>query len=183
MFDSAQFVAACQAGLLTENPAQAARDIVARAVCEPESIIAALGEPTLGGVHTLHQSAELTVLNIVWAPGMSLHPHNHEMWACIGIYRGREDNVFYRRSETGLTQHGSKSLTAGDTLALGRSIIHSVANPLDQYTAALHVYGGDFFTQPRSEWDPVSLVEHPYDIEHTRQVFRDANDRARGRTA
>lgn len=177
MFDPQELVQACQSALLAENPAQAAQDVVARVVCEPEAIIAALGEPAEAGVSTLHHAADLTVLNIVWAPGMALHPHNHEMWACIGIYRGREDNTFYRRHGDGLRQHGSKALTAGDTIALGHDIIHSVANPLDQFTAALHVYGGDFFEQPRSEWDPQTFAEHPYDVEHTRRVFREANAR------
>ncbi len=177
MFDPQEFVAACRQALTAEDPAQVAQDIIARAVCEPDAIVAQLGEPSQAGVSTLHQADDLTVLNIVWAPGMTLHPHNHEMWACIGIYRGREDNTFYRRHGDGLRQHGSKALTAGDTIALGHSIIHSVTNPLDQFTAALHVYGGDFFAQPRSEWDPQTFEEHPYDIEHTRQVFREANAR------
>lgn len=182
MFEPTQLIAACQAGLTTNSPSQVARDALARAVCEPDAIVAALGEPQLAGVHTLHHAQDLTVLNVVWAPGMALHPHNHEMWACIGVYRGREDNVFFRRNGTGLTRDDSKSLTAGDTLALGAETIHSVTNPLDQYTAALHVYGGDFFAQARSEWDPATLAERPYDIEHTRQVFREANERARRRT-
>lgn len=28
---------------------------------------------------------------------MSQLPHNHRMWAVIGIYTGREDNIFWRR--------------------------------------------------------------------------------------
>lgn len=177
MFEAQQFVDECRSALAAADPCAAVRDVLARAVCEPDAIVAALGTPDVAGVQTLHRSAELTVLNVTWAPNMSLHPHNHNMWACIGIYCGREDNVFYRRSRTGLTQHGSKALTAGDTLPLGRDVIHGVSNPLDQFTAALHVYGGDFFTQARSEWDPETLVESPYDVEHTRRVFRDANRR------
>ena len=30
---------------------------------------------------------------------MTIMPHNHEMWAVIGIYTGREDNMFWRRVE------------------------------------------------------------------------------------
>jgi len=26
-----------------------------------------------------------------------LLPHNHQMWAIIGLYTGREDNIFWRR--------------------------------------------------------------------------------------
>jgi predicted metal-dependent enzyme (double-stranded beta helix superfamily) len=177
MFEPDQFVAECQHALRANDPCLAAQDVLARVVCEPDAILAALGEPTEAGVQTLHCADDLTVLNIVWAPRMSLHPHNHQMWACIGIYRGREDNTFFRRNGNTLRQHGSKSLTAGDTQPLGEDIIHAVSNPLDQFTAALHVYGGDFFAKPRSEWDSQTLQEQPYDIEHTRRVFREANER------
>ncbi len=106
---------------------------------------------------------------------MDLHPHDHRMWAVIGIYGGREDNIFYRRSKGGLTQHGSKLLDTKDTIPLGESIIHSVSNPLDKITSAIHVYGGDFFETPRSEWDPETFEEHPYDVEHTMRVFEESN--------
>lgn len=175
MFDPDAFVAECRAALTADHPLHATRDVLARVVCEPDAIVAALGEPLEAGVTKLYVAPDLSVLNIAWAPGMELHPHNHNMWACIGIYRGREDNTFYRRNGDSLRQHGDVSLTAGDTLPLGPDVIHSVSNPLDHFTAALHVYGGDFFATPRSEWDRDTLTEHPYDMEHTRRVFRDAN--------
>ena len=28
---------------------------------------------------------------------MTIMPHNHRMWAVIGVYTGREDNIFWRR--------------------------------------------------------------------------------------
>ena len=45
----------------------------------------------------------------------------------------------------------------------GRDIIHSVTNPIARLTGAIHVYGGDFFGVPRSEWDPESLLEQRCD--------------------
>jgi predicted metal-dependent enzyme (double-stranded beta helix superfamily) len=54
-------------------------------------------------------------------------------------------------------------------------VIHAVANPLRQFTGAIHIYGGDFFGTPRSEWDPDTLEERPYDIERAKKVFADAN--------
>jgi hypothetical protein len=39
----------------------------------------------------------------------------------------------------------------------------------------LHVYGGDFFGVPRSEWDPESLREKPYDVEKLRRIFEASN--------
>ena len=32
---------------------------------------------------------------------MTIWPHNHQMWAVIGIYSGREDNIFWRRLPKG----------------------------------------------------------------------------------
>jgi predicted metal-dependent enzyme (double-stranded beta helix superfamily) len=109
---------------------------------------------------------------------MVFKPHNHNMWAAIGIYTGREENTFFRRKpEGGLVQHGSKVLDAKDTVPLGASIIHAVTNPLDQITAAIHVYGGDFFATARSEWHPQTLLEQPYDVAATMRAFEESNAR------
>jgi predicted metal-dependent enzyme (double-stranded beta helix superfamily) len=70
-----------------------------------------------------------------------------------------------------------KSDAIGLRFALGEAVIHSVTNPLDRITAAIHVYGGDFFVVPRSEWDPQTLQERPFDIEHAKEVFEEANKR------
>jgi hypothetical protein len=35
--------------------------------------------------------------------------------------------------------------------------------------------GGDFFGVPRSEFDPDTLEERPYDAEKAKQLFREAN--------
>jgi hypothetical protein len=45
------------------------------------------------------------------------------------------------------------------------------------FTGAIHVYGGDFFDTPRSEWTPDTLVERPFDIERARQAYAEANAR------
>jgi predicted metal-dependent enzyme (double-stranded beta helix superfamily) len=59
--------------------------------------------------------------------------------------------------------------------SLGADAVHSVDNPTWRFTGAIHVYGGDFVNQPRSQWDPDSLVEQPYDMEQVRRVFAEAN--------
>jgi predicted metal-dependent enzyme (double-stranded beta helix superfamily) len=77
------------------------REVVARAVSAPTSILKQLGEPRRAALQTLYRSGDLTILNIVWAPYMTLMPHNHQMWAVIGLYTGREDNIFWRRGGDG----------------------------------------------------------------------------------
>lgn len=175
MFETQRFIDECREALADGDAQAAVREIVARAVSQPGAILKALGEPTLAGVHTLHKSDDLTVLNLVWGPQMDLFPHDHRMWAVIGIYGGREDNTFWSRSKDGLVRQRTKTLDRGDAVPLGEKVIHSVRNPLQQLTAALHVYGGNFFETPRSEWDVVTLEERAYSVQHTMEAFEASN--------
>jgi predicted metal-dependent enzyme (double-stranded beta helix superfamily) len=177
MFDTERFIQDCREALKDTNPHGAVKELVERAVADPASIVAALGEPQKGEIQTVYRGDDLTVLNILWAPGMRLYPHNHMMWAVIGIYGGREDNTFYRRSAEGLVEQNARSFEIKEVAPLGENVIHAVANPLDKITAGIHVYGGDFFAAPRSQWDPETLQEEPYDIEEARRVFEEANER------
>lgn len=176
MFETERFIEACREALQSGD-SRALKEVVERAVSEPGGILKALGEPKHAGIETLHQADDLTVLNIIWGPGMTLHPHDHRMLAVIGLYGGREDNTFYSRDAAGLKEKGGKELHTKDTVLLGEAAIHAVHNPLDELTGALHVYSGDFFATPRSEWDPETFEEHPYDVEHTLRVFEESNKR------
>ena len=119
--DIDQLIHDCAAAASDTAPTKAVREILARAVSNPTDLIQTLGEPTRAEIQRLHVSDELTVLNVIWAQCMTLMPHNHNMWATIGVY------------------------------------------------------GGDFFRQERSEWDPESLEERPYDIEKNVRYFEEAN--------
>ena len=63
----------------------------------PPASLAGLGEPRVAGLNVLYRADDLTILNVVWAPLMLLLPHNHNMWASIGIYTGREDNIIWEQ--------------------------------------------------------------------------------------
>ena len=178
MFDVDQLITDCRDAASDSAPRRAVREVLLRAVGDGDEIAAAL-RPTEGGLNILYRSADLTILDVVWAPGMRLYPHDHRMWAAIGIYSGQEDNTFYRRSGDAhhheLTESGGKELRMGEVLLLGDDAIHAVANPLRRLTAAIHVYGGDFVDQPRSQWGPGPLEERPYDMQEVQRQFADAN--------
>jgi predicted metal-dependent enzyme (double-stranded beta helix superfamily) len=108
---------------------------------------------------------------------MTLMPHNHNMWAVIGVYTGREDNIFWRRNGDVIEAAGANALCVKDAEPLGKDIIHSVTNPIQKLTGAIHIYGGDFFNESRSEWDPEELTERRYDMEKNRRLFKEANER------
>jgi predicted metal-dependent enzyme (double-stranded beta helix superfamily) len=90
------------------------------------------------------------------------------MGAVIGMYGGREDNVYWRRLPAGkkfpIEPAGGEALGNGDTVVLGPDIIHSVVNPLEKLSGAIHVYDGAFLTTPRSMWNAETLREEPYDV-------------------
>ncbi len=186
MFERDRFIADCRAALAADRSHRAVREVVARAVAEPAAMLRDLDEPRRAGLTRLYHSPELTILNLVWGPGMSIMPHEHRMWAVIGIYTGREDNIFWRRvgeeeeaaatvGRSRVEAAGARSLCTGDCAALGRDIVHSVLNPIPRLTGAIHVYGGDFFGTTRSEWDPETLREQPCDTARVMQLFEDAN--------
>jgi predicted metal-dependent enzyme (double-stranded beta helix superfamily) len=181
MFDLDRFIADCRDAVAGDPSHKAMREVVARAVSDPAAVLAGLGEPTRAGVDCLYRSDALTILNVVWGPHMTVMPHNHLTWAVIGVYTGREDNIFWRRlpeaEQRGIEAAGAKSLGVRDAEPLGRDIIHSVTNPLPRLTGAIHIYGGDFYAIARSEWDPETLTERRFDWERSRRVFEASNAR------
>jgi predicted metal-dependent enzyme (double-stranded beta helix superfamily) len=179
MFDLDRFIEDCRDAVREDATHKAAREVLARANSDPAAILAALGEPTRAGVTPLYKSEGLTILNVVWGKRMTIMPHDHTMWAVIGVYSGREDNIFWRRvagAPDGLIEAaGAKSLGEGCAEPLGRDVVHSVTNPLARLTAAIHVYGGDFYGAKRSDWDPETLLERDYDFALHRRMFEEAN--------
>ncbi|MGH6702716.1 MAG: hypothetical protein ACRECG_04860 [Bradyrhizobium sp.] len=177
-FDLDQFIADCRSALAADKSHRLVREVVARAVANPAAILKALGEPKRAGLRTLYRSDDLTINNPIWGPNMVLRPHDHRMWAVIGIYSGREDNIFWRRpaGQNGrLEAVGAKALSEHDAEPLGHNIIHSVINPIPRLTAAIHVYGGDFFAAEQSEWDPGTFSERRFGKERLLRSFEDAN--------
>jgi predicted metal-dependent enzyme (double-stranded beta helix superfamily) len=174
VFETETFIARCVQALAESEPRLAVKEALAEAVADSESVKASL-PATRAEIVRLHVSPELTVLKVVWAPGMRFGPHDHCMWAGIGVYSGGEDNSFYRRAGDTLVTSGGKSLRPGDVALLGDQAIHAVTNPTMQFAGAIHVYGGDFFATPRSERRGEPYREQPYDVDYVLNYFAEAN--------
>ena len=178
-FDRTRFVEDCLAASRETDRQAAVRRVLERAVSDPHAVLSDLGVPQEAGMQILHRSRVLTIFAAKWAPEMSLVPHDHRMWALIGIYAGREDNIFWRRTNGTIEAFGAKVLFAGDVATLPSDVIHSVTNPLETYTAGLHIYGGDFFDTARSQWNSETLAENPSNGATIRAAFERANERMR----
>jgi predicted metal-dependent enzyme (double-stranded beta helix superfamily) len=162
MFEPEAVVAGCRQALAESDPVPAVRDVVAQVLAQPDVLPAALG-PQRGPL-TWFQSPELTVQCLVWPGGVITPPHEHRMWAVIGICHGQEDNTWWRRRPGGVEQTGGRQLMAGELVVLGPEAIHAVANPCSHPTVGIHVYGGDINASVRSEWDYAGNREHPFDL-------------------
>lgn len=174
MFDTETFVGACVEAAAEGQPRLAIREVLAQAMADAKSVQRAL-PPTRAEIVRLHASPELTILKVVWAPRMSFGPHDHRMWATIGVYSGGEDNSFYRRDGDTLAASGGRALRVGDVVLLGEAAIHAVSNPTVEFAGAIHIYGGDFFATPRSEWRGDPYREQPYDVDYVLNYFEEAN--------
>lgn len=179
--DMQKFIEDCIAANKDSDPQQAVKEVLARGVKDHSDMLRAIGEPTEAGIKVFLRSEELTIFAATWTPQMNLMPHNHHMWANIGIYTGREDNILWKRNHESLEAHNVRCLFAGDVATLDTSAIHSVTNPLPRYTGGLHIYGGDFFSTERSQWDPESLEEGPSNGNSIRAMFKKANDQMQKR--
>jgi predicted metal-dependent enzyme (double-stranded beta helix superfamily) len=179
MFNLDHFIEDCKG-----KPASAIKELLAEALRDPASVkqtldtVAAgkeLGKASVGDMVCFH-SPSLTILKAAVPPKFKTPPHNHNMWAVIGVYDGQENNTFYRRNGNALEKAGGKDLKTGDTVVLGEDAVHAIENPSDRPLLALHVYGGDFLdTSKRSVWNPFTFEEQPYDfnliMDYVRQLM------------
>jgi len=159
----------------------AVEEVLARTISDPAAIEAAIGhprdQPVLAAWFT---SNELSVLHVVWPPGVDLLPHDHLMWAAIGLYGGREDNRVFRSLADGTLEHRrTKTLLPRDTILLGDDTVHAVANPSREWTGAIHVYGGDFFRSGKRMWSDPGRPGAPFDFDLLRRVLNDAANAAK----
>lgn len=155
----------------------AVAEVIARAVSEPTSVIRELGEPRKATVELLHGDQDLSIFNIVWPPLTVLVPHDHLMWASIGVYTGRENNIMWEPSGSTIQATEATSVAAKEVFSLPPDAVHSVTNPVERYTAAIHVYGGDLSSTLRGQWDPLTLRREPFDVEDVRRVLQQADQR------
>lgn len=175
-----RFVSDCVEANREVDAQAAVSEVLARAVSDPDAMLRAVGEATKAGITPFYRSAELTIFSAVWTPQMNLMPHNHLMWASIGIYTGREDNILWRRTADSIEGYGARTLFEGDVADLPVDVIHSVTNPLPRFTGGIHIYGGDFFDTTRDQWNPETLAIEPSDGNVIKAIFERENAKLKG---
>lgn len=159
-FELAAFIEDCKAARAESDPVSAVCELLRRVLDDTSAVKRGLqGQPA--GEGQLYCTEDLTILNVTLPAGLKTAPHDHTMWAVIGIYEGQEDNVFFRETQTGLVQSREIAVKPGDVLSISPTDIHAIANPLATTTRGLHVYGGDLPAAQRTLWNPKSHQREP----------------------
>ena len=112
-------------------------------------------------LHPLHRSARCSVVVAVFRPGAAAPIHDHGTWAVIGTYRGRDQETWVRRTDSGLAELRTFVNPAGAVSVVPAGMIHTVRALDDRDAVSLHVYGTDIVTQERSMFDRDGR-EQPY---------------------
>lgn len=110
-----------------------------------------------------------SMLVAVFGPGQLAPVHDHGSWAVIGIYRGREQETWFRPADDGSTpgrvrldEDRSFVNETGTAHVVPDATIHTV-EALDGVDAvSIHVYGTDIVTQERSAYDLDTGRVSPY---------------------
>jgi predicted metal-dependent enzyme (double-stranded beta helix superfamily) len=116
----------------------------------------------------------------VWYCGFSsevhVPPHDHQCYACVGVYEGVEINHMYQhdQSPSELKCKASLRLGVGDILQISPDDIHSVQSADAKKSKALHVYLGNLSKVNRHlfDWrtgDKVPFSEEKYNEYESRE--------------
>jgi len=158
-------------GALDSADPQASVETVLRKAATDVDLADAIARKTLFASladMVIYRDENLTLLAGSLPPGFSAAPHNHNLWSVVSVLCGREDNRFYERDGDGLKPTGEASVEAPGVLPNPADVIHSICNPLDEPLLVLHAYGGDLLAVSRSNWDPETHKEIPFDWQKVR---------------
>jgi predicted metal-dependent enzyme (double-stranded beta helix superfamily) len=100
----------------------------------------------------------LCLFSLVVPPGSMTPVHDHLAWGLVGLYRGNQDEEFYRPAEGRLDLVRRRPLEPGDFYALlpPRDDVHRVRTTSDVTSVSIHLLASD----------TGCVLRHTYD-EHT----------------
>ena len=137
MFDLEQFVADCRTALAADRSHKLVREVIARAVSDPQAVLNVLGEPRRAQIQTLLSRARSHHLERHLGTDDDDHAaQSSHVGGDRHLYRaGGQCLLAAPRTSSGRVEAaGAKALCVGDAEPLGHNIIHSVTNPIPRLT-------------------------------------------------
>ena len=151
--DLATLIEGCKDAVKGNDPTTNVMNVLGEFLRQPNPA-SQLGSVERSTFDVMYRADDLLVLHAFAPPLPSpVDPHNHQMWAVVGVYRGEEKNQLFEVGDDSQLEPTERfSLKPGDLRLLDPSTIHSVQSGPDDYLGAVHVYGGDLIGTPRSMW-------------------------------
>ncbi|MFC1579520.1 hypothetical protein ACFL4N_01255 [Thermodesulfobacteriota bacterium] len=168
MFSINTFIEKCRSALKEDNPPNAISAVMLETFKDPQAVSEAfdnnISRATDMAELMLFRSDDLMITRVALDPHWKSLPHDHRIWGFVGIYKGEEANTFYRENNGSLEKTGSRTVKAGEVLAMDPETIHSIANPLELTTIGIHVYLGDLQKQKRHLWNPFTEEKEEFEL-------------------
>ena len=102
----------------------------------------------------LFEDDTISIWHCRFQPGNAVPPHDHQVAAIIGVYRGVERNDFFQAGESGKISKGKAvEMAPGTVLSIGPSAIHSVECISESPSCGIHVYLGPLTRIERNLFD------------------------------
>lgn len=142
----------------------------------PEAYAAPNPEGGMGGgigQWLLFRAADrsLSLFSLVVPAGSATPVHDHLAWGLVGLYRGRQEETLYRRTDAGgekgrarLEVAESREIGAGDFYRLlpPEGDIHGVKTVSEEASVSIHLLGNDAGCTWRHTFDPDENRVEPF---------------------
>ena len=135
----------------------------------PEQYLSSAPESGMGGgigQWLLYRAADrsLSLFSLVVPAGSRTPVHDHLAWGLIGLYRGNQDEEFYRPAERGLELLRRRPLHPGDWYALlpPRDDVHCVRTTSDETSVSIHLLANDTGCVLRHVYDEETGEARPF---------------------
>jgi 3-mercaptopropionate dioxygenase len=106
----------------------------------------------------------LSLFSLVVPPGAMTPVHDHLAWGLVGIYRGNQDEEFYRPGEGGLESLRRRPLAPGDFYRLlpPRDDVHRVRTTSEETSVSIHLLANDTGCVWRHTYDEQTGETSPF---------------------
>ena len=106
----------------------------------------------------------LSLFSLVVPPGSMTPVHDHLAWGLVGLYRGTQDEEFYRPRDGGLDVLRRRPLARGDFYALlpPQNDVHRVRTTSEETSVSIHLLANDTGCVARHTFDEQTGEARPF---------------------
>jgi predicted metal-dependent enzyme (double-stranded beta helix superfamily) len=145
------------------------RELLARRDWLPETFQLPVPDSGMGGgigQWLLYRAADrsLSLFSLVVPPGSKTPIHDHLAWGLVGLYRGNQDEEFYRPGEDRIELLRRRPLEPGDHYVLLPPVddVHCVRTTSAETSVSIHLLANDTGCVDRHTFDPATGASRPF---------------------